>query len=180
MAKKNEQLKPTVIHWFRDVTTDSVDALIDEILARNEENGGAGVKLYMSSAGGNLSAATHFLQIIRHLVPKLQTIATYDVSSAGTMIFLAGRERFAFPRARFLFHEVRDTGKFRSANEEYIRGVADDLAESQRIMVETVAEILGRKPEEIAAICKEDKSFGTDKALELGLIKEVLDPSKTP
>ena len=174
MAEKSEQSKPAIIHWFRDVTTDSVDALIDEILVKNEENGGAGVKLYMSSPGGDLSAATHFLQIIRHLVPRLQTVATYDVSSAGTMIFLAGRERLAFPRARFLFHEVRDTGKFRGANEQYIRGVADDLAESQRIMVETVAEIIGKTPEEILAICKEDKPIGTDKALEIGLIQKVL------
>ena len=179
-AGKKEDAKPSVVHWQHEVTAQSVDALMDEILCADEHSDGAGVKLYISSPGGDFGSAMHFLRTMRHAVPKLQTVATHEVSSAGIMIFLAGRERFAFPRVRFLFHEITASGKMKGAKESDVRETADDLATSQRIMAETVAEILGRSPEEIMALCKDGKPIGTDKALELGLIKEVLDHSKTP
>ena len=179
-AEEKKEAKPTAVHWFREVTAQSVDELMEEILCANEHSDGAGVKLYISSPGGDLGPALHFLHTMRHLVPGLQTFATYEVNSAGVLIFLAGKERFAFPRARFLFHEVMASVKIKGAKASDVREMADTLEDSQKMMAETVAEILGKTSEEIMELCRAEKHIGTDKALEIGLISEVLKLVPTP
>jgi ATP-dependent Clp protease, protease subunit len=131
------------------------------------------INLYISSPGGHVESGDMVHDIIRFIRPKVRTIGSGWVSSAGALIFVgaAREDRYCLPNTRFLLHEPSGG----------IGGSATDMSIQARqieIMRERFhklfAEATGQTPERIANDTARDFWLTTDQALAYGLLGQVI------
>tara|TARA_B100000131_G_scaffold323098_1_gene379815 strand:- start:3532 stop:4128 length:597 start_codon:yes stop_codon:yes gene_type:complete len=63
------------------------------------------IHVFIDTDGGNLKTALSIFDILRLSKAPIYTYALSEVSSAGTVIYLAGDKRFAFTHSQFMMHE---------------------------------------------------------------------------
>ena len=63
------------------------------------------IHVLIDTDGGNLKTALTVFDIFRSSKAPIYTYALSEVSSAGTIIYLAGDKRFAFIHTQFMMHE---------------------------------------------------------------------------
>lgn len=63
------------------------------------------VTLYIHSYGGDLRQATFFCDLVESSHIPIITVATGAAMSAGLLIFLSGKRRYAFPHTKLLIHQ---------------------------------------------------------------------------
>jgi ATP-dependent protease ClpP protease subunit len=89
-----EPITPIALQRLAAQTAAAVGDGVDEIV------------LTIASPGGALLPTLELYRLLLGLPVKLQTHAVGCVASAATILMLAGSERSAHPKAKFLFHEV--------------------------------------------------------------------------
>jgi ATP-dependent Clp protease, protease subunit len=131
------------------------------------------INMYISSPGGHVESGDMVHDMIKFIRPKVRTIGSGWVSSAGALIFVgaAREDRYCLPNTRFLLHEPSGG----------IGGKVTDMSIQARqieIMRERFhklfAEATGQTPERIASDTARDFWLTTDAALAYGLLGQVI------
>ncbi len=142
------------------------------LLALAQENDDP-INLFISSPGGHVESGDMVHDLIKFIRPKVRTIGSGWVASAGALIFVgANREdRYCLPNTRFLLHQPSGG----------VGGKASDIeiqAEQIRLMRERFdrlfAEATGQTPERIASDTQRDFWLNTDQAKDYGLLGSVI------
>ncbi len=145
---------------------------VTHLLALAEESDDP-INLYISSPGGHVESGDMVHDMIKFIRPKVRTIGSGWVSSAGALIFVgaAREDRYCLPNTRFLLHEPSGG----------IGGKVTEMAiQARQIEVmrarfhRLFAEATGQTPERIAADTARDFWLTTDEALEYGLLGKVI------
>lgn len=118
-------------YWkLREQRTYWIDYEIDEdyslielakeiVRINNEEKGNkdpAPITLYIHSYGGDLRQAIFFCDLVESSHVPIITVATGAAMSAGLLIFLSGKRRYAFKHTKLLIHQ--GSGSFTGNYEE--------------------------------------------------------------
>ncbi|NJM82008.1 MAG: ATP-dependent Clp protease proteolytic subunit [Tabrizicola sp.] len=131
------------------------------------------INLYISSPGGHVESGDMVHDVIRFIRPKVRTIGSGWVASAGALIFVAAarEDRYCLPNTRFLLHQPSGG----------IGGKVTDMSIQARqieIMRERFhvlfAAATGQTPERIARDTARDFWLTTDEALDYGLVGSVI------
>jgi ATP-dependent Clp protease protease subunit len=131
------------------------------------------INVFISSPGGHVESGDMVHDVIKFIRPKVRTIGSGWVASAGALIFIgAEREnRYCLPNTRFLLHEPSGG----------IGGQVSDIviqAEQIRIMRERFnklfAQATGQTPEKIAVDTGRDFWLTTPQAVDYGLVGSVI------
>jgi ATP-dependent Clp protease protease subunit len=131
------------------------------------------INVYISSPGGHVESGDMVHDVIKFITPKVRTIGSGWVASAGALIFVgaAKEDRYCLPNTRFLLHQPSGG----------IGGQATDMmiqAEQIRIMRERFdklfAEATGQTPEKIASDTARDFWLTAREAVDYGLVGEVV------
>jgi ATP-dependent protease ClpP protease subunit len=130
------------IYFNDDITTESVFALNRELHAVKMRNtilkvthGLPVVPIYLhiTTNGGCIHSAFSVVDTIKTLGIPVYTVVEGTVSSAGTLISLAGEKKYIMPNAYMLLHELRSGvwGKMSNIEEEIqnLRKMMDHLYE---------------------------------------------------
>lgn len=145
---------------------------VTHLLALAEESDDP-INVYISSPGGHVESGDMVHDVIKFIRPKVRTIGSGWVASAGALIFVgAAREnRYCLPNTRFLLHQPSGG----------IGGKVTDMliqAEQLRLMRarfdNLFAEATGQTPERIAKDTQRDFWLTTSEALEYGLLGRVV------
>ncbi len=137
------------------------------------EAGDDPINVFISSPGGHVESGDMVHDIIKFIKPKVRTIGSGWVASAGALIFVAAEKenRFCLPNTRFLLHEPSGG----------VGGPVTDIqiqAEQLRIMRDRFnrlfAAATGQTPERIAADTARDFWLTTKEALAYGLLGKVI------
>lgn len=137
------------------------------------EAGDAPINLFISSPGGHVESGDMVHDMIKFIKPKVRTIGSGWVASAGALIFVGAdkADRYCLPNTRFLLHQPSGG----------IGGSASDMAiqaEQIRLMRERFdklfAEATGQSPEKISEDTQRDFWLNTDQALKYGLLGKVI------
>ncbi len=132
------------------------------------------INLYISSPGGHVESGDMVHDMIKFIRPRVRTIGSGWVSSAGALIFVgaAREDRYCLPNTRFLLHEPSGG----------IGGKVTDMSIQARqieIMRERFhklfAEATGQTPDRIAKDTARDFWLTTDEALAYGLLGSVIE-----
>jgi ATP-dependent Clp protease protease subunit len=146
--------------------------VVTQLLALAEENDDP-INMFISSPGGHVESGDMVHDMIKFIRPRVRTIGSGWVASAGALIFVgANREdRFCLPNTRFLLHEPSGG----------VGGPVSDIqiqAEQLRIMRERFnklfAEATGQAPERIAKDTERDFWLTPQAAIEYGLLGKVI------
>lgn len=103
------------VHFSGEITTSSMNRLkrrIDKVIADNN-TGPLEITLTLDSTGGNLVESIYFVRYVRSImnqgrvVINTQVSSNRDCESSCTILYTAGKQRFANRRSRFGFHSPR-------------------------------------------------------------------------
>lgn len=146
--------------------------VVTQLLALSQESD-APINMFISSPGGHVESGDMVHDMIKFIKPKVRTIGSGWVSSAGALIFVgAEREnRYCLPNTRFLLHQPSGG----------IYGKVTDMAlQARQIMImrerltDLFAAATGQTPEQIEKDTSRDFWLNTDEAIAYGLLGKVV------
>jgi ATP-dependent Clp protease protease subunit len=145
---------------------------VTHLLALAEESDDP-INLYISSPGGHVESGDMVHDVIKFIRPRVRTIGSGWVSSAGALIFVGAEreDRYCLPNTRFLLHQPSGG----------IGGTASDMAiQARQIEImrdrfhHLFAKATGQTPERIAKDTARDFWMTTQEALDYGLVGSVI------
>lgn len=131
------------------------------------------INLYIDSFGGNAYQAFGLISVIEKSKTEICTICTGAAMSAGFLILISGHKRFAYKYSTPLYHQV---SSFKGGT---LKDLEDDVIETKRLqkmMEKLILEKTYISKEKLKQVYTEklDWYMGSDEALKLGVIDEIL------
>ena len=166
-------LDARIIMLADEVSDDSADRVISELLALSADDPDSDICLFVNSPGGSVLAGLAIYDVMQLVPNDVVTVASGLAASMGQMLLCAGAagKRFALPNAQVLMHEG-------SAG---IGGAAADVAIQAANLVATldrmraiIARHTGRDLDEVARDVGRDRWFNADEAREYGFVDAVV------
>lgn len=145
---------------------------VTQLLALAEESDDP-INVFISSPGGHVESGDMVHDVIGFIRPKVRTIGSGWVASAGALIFVGAEKenRYCLPNTRFLLHQPSGG----------IGGQVSDIqiqANQIRIMSERFhklfADATGQTPEKIAEDTHRDFWLKTQEAVDYGLVGKII------
>ena len=128
------------------------------------------IYLMISTPGGAVVSGINLYNFLRALPIRLITHNMGSVDSIGTVVFLAGSERYASPHTTFMFHGAARNVKG-SVTREALEAHLEALAADQEKIASVIRERARfRKPEDVSLLFRTQSTHGTDFALSHGII----------
>ncbi len=155
-----------------EITDKLAQRAVTHLIALAEESDDP-INVFISSPGGHVESGDMVHDMIRFIRPRVRTIGSGWVASAGALIFVgaAKEDRYCLPNTRFLLHQPSGG----------VGGKVTDIqiqAEQMRIMTarfnKLFAEATGQKPEKIAKDTQRDFWLTTDEAVAYGLVGAII------
>lgn len=149
--------------------------VVTQLLALSQDSD-APINMFISSPGGHVESGDMVHDMIKFITPKVRTIGSGWVASAGALIFVGAdkADRYCLPNTRFLLHQPSGG----------IWGKVSDMtiqAEQIRIMRDRFHDLFaaatGQTPERIAQDTARDFWLNTQQALDYGLLGKVIQSS---
>lgn len=179
--KKDDAANPTAEKLFFKsrnvlVTGEVNDKLakqtVTHLLALAEESDEP-INMFISSPGGHVESGDMVHDMIKFITPKVRTIGSGWVASAGALIFVGAdkEDRYCLPNTRFLLHQPSG-GIGGKVTDMQIQ--AEQIRKMRERFDNLFAEATGQTPEKIAEDTQHDFWLNTDEALEYGLLGKVI------
>ena len=166
--------------YFRSRTVIVAGAINDKLAQRTvahllalAEESDDPINMLISSPGGHVESGDMIHDVIRFIRPRVRTIGSGWVASAGALIFVGAEkaDRYCLPNTRFLIHQPSGG----------IGGTSSDMmiqAEQVRLMRQRLNQIFadatGQSIERIEADTQRDFWLNTQEALDYGLLGQVI------
>lgn len=154
------------------VTQESAMTLIKSLLVLERQDAEAPVTLLISSPGGEVYAGLALIDAMQHVSCPVYTVATGMVASMAAVILAAGTRRMAYAHAYVLIHQLM--GGSGLAQQTDIEIAADHAAELRGVLDALLAERGNCTQEEFHALTERDCWCTAERALELGLVDEII------
>ena len=174
LGSKAEQLffKSRNVIITGEINHKLAERTVKQLLALAED-GDDPINLYISSPGGHVESGDMVHDMIKFIRPKVRTIGSGWVASAGALIFVgaARKSRFCLPNTRFLLHQPSG-GIGGSVTDMTIQ--ADQIEKMRERFHKLFADATGQKPAKIAKDTERDFWLDTKEAIDYGLLGKVI------
>jgi len=120
-------IKKRRVFLDEEVDEASIGWIVRSIMEMVDEDPEAPISLYVNSFGGSAYDGLALYDILESLECPIHTYCLGSAMSMGLILFLAGDERFGYPRATFMAHSL-SAGVWGKVEEMTI-----DLKESKRL-----------------------------------------------
>lgn len=146
--------------------------VVKQLLALAED-GDAPINLIISSPGGHVESGDMVHDMIQFIRPKVRTIGSGWVASAGALIFVgaAFKDRYCLPNTRFLLHQPSG-GIGGQASDMEIQ--AEQIRQIRDRFEDIFAAATGQSKARIAQDTQRDFWLTTEAALDYGLVHQVI------
>ncbi|MFA5141311.1 MAG: ATP-dependent Clp protease proteolytic subunit [Elusimicrobiota bacterium] len=159
-----------------EVTTDSANVLIAQLLYLDAEDNGKEINLYINSPGGMVTAGLAVYDTMQYVKAPITTICIGMAMSFGAVLLTAGTKgrRFALPQARVMIHQPLIGGEGLSGQATDIDVENREMQKTKRILNEILARHSGQPFEKVEKDSDRNFYMSADEAKEYGLIDEVI------
>jgi ATP-dependent Clp protease protease subunit len=157
----------------------SADDIIAQLIVLESQDPDRDITLYINSPGGSFTALTAIYDTMQYIRPDIATYCLGQAASAAAVLLGAGAKgkRYALPNARILIHQpAMSGGDYGQASDIEIQ--ANEVLRMRQWLESTLALHTGRTIEQVEKDIERDKILTAAKALEYGLIDEVLESRK--
>ncbi|MFC1679861.1 ATP-dependent Clp protease proteolytic subunit [Elusimicrobiota bacterium] len=163
-----------------EVTTDSANILIAQLLYLDSEDSGKDINLYINSPGGMVTAGLAVYDTMQYVKAPITTICIGMAMSFGAVLLAAGTKgrRFALPQARIMIHQPLIGGHGLSGQATDIEVEAKEMTNTKKILNEILANHSGQTPEKIEEDSERNYYLSAEEAKEYGLIDQVIANAK--
>lgn len=146
--------------------------VVKQLLALAED-GETPINMIISSPGGHVESGDMVHDMIQFIRPKVRTIGSGWVASAGALIFVGAvlEDRYCLPNTRFLLHKPSGGIGGQASDME----IQAEQIRQMRIRFEDIfAAATGQSQERIAQDTQRDFWLTTEATLDYGLVHKVI------
>ncbi len=173
-------LKDRVVFMGGQVTDESANVVIAQLLFLSNEDPKGDIHFYVNSPGGSVTAGMAIYDTMKWVPNDVATVAMGLAASMGQFLLSAGTKgkRYATPHARVMMHQPSG-GIGGTASDIKIQ--AEQMLHIKQQMAELIAEHTGQSLEQITKDSDRDRWFTAEEAKEYGFVDHVFsDATQTP
>lgn len=166
-------LKERVIFLGDQVTPETANIVVAQLLHLAYEDPKKDIKLYINSPGGSVYDGLAIIDTMNYIEPDVQTIGIGLQASMGAMLLSAGArgKRFALPNARIMIHQPSSGTEGKITDQEIALKEGIYL---KKILAEMMAKNTGKKYEQVVADMERDNWMSAEEAKKYGIVDEVI------
>ena len=166
-------LRDRIVFLSGEVTMESANVVIAQLLFLESENPDKDISLYINSPGGSVYAGLGIFDTMRFIRPQVSTICVGLAASMGAFLLAAGEKgkRFALPNSRIMIHQPSGGSKGMASDIEI---QAREILSLKKALNENLAAMTGQSLETIARDTDRDTYMDPLEAKAYGLIDDVL------
>ena len=166
--------KSRTVLIFGEVDMKMAERVTANLLALAAEDQNKDIKVLIHSPGGHVESGDTIHDMIKSLRPKVKTIGTGWVASAGTHIYLGADKanRFCLPNTRFMIHQP--LGGMRGTASD-IEIEAEEILKMHARINRTIAEETGQPLSKVQNDTDRNFWMGPDEAKTYGLVTRVIE-----
>ncbi len=148
----------------------SCDDLLKKLMALNEDDPNEPITLYINSPGGDVYSGLAVYDYIRIMPAPLITVCVGMAASMGALLFLAGEKRLVMPHSRIMIHDPSfSSGQFGGMKPHELQRIADDLKSVRDVTARVIADVTGKRINQILKVTKDDTYYSAEEAIDFGL-----------
>ncbi|MCS7185224.1 MAG: ATP-dependent Clp protease proteolytic subunit [bacterium] len=161
--------------WEGEVTVDSANALIAQMLYLEAEDPNKEINLYINSPGGLVYAGLAVYDTMQYIRCPVTTICMGMAMSFGALLLAAGTKgrRYALPHSRIMIHQPQVFGSMRgSATDVEIE--TNEIILLKKRLTEILSKHTGKPIEKVSKDIERNYYMSAEEAKEYGIIDEVI------
>ena len=167
-------LKERVVFLGDQVTPETANIVIAQLLHLAYEDLKKDIKLYINSPGGSVYDGLAIIDTMNYIEPDVQTIGIGLQASMGAMLLSAGAKgkRFALPNARIMIHQPSSGTEGKITDQEIALKEGIYL---KKVLIDMMAKNTGKSAKEIEKDMDRDNWMSAQEAKDYGIIDEVIE-----
>lgn len=166
-------LKERVVFLGDEVTPETANIVVAQLLHLAYEDPKKDIKLYINSPGGSVYDGLAIIDTMNYIEPDVQTIGIGLQASMGAMLLSAGAKgkRFALPNSRIMIHQPSSGTKGKITDQEIALKEGIYL---KKVLIDMMAKNTGKTAKEIERDMDRDNWMSAEEAKKYGIIDEVI------
>ncbi len=170
-------LKDRIVFLGGEVTDDSANLIIAQMLFLEMEDPDADIMFYINSPGGSVSAGMAIYDTMQYLRCEVSTVCVGLAASMGAFLLAAGAKgkRKALPNAEIMIHQPLGGAQGQASD---IAIHAEQILRIKKKLNEILAKNTGRPLEIVQADTDRDHFLTAEEARDYGLIDEIIAPRR--
>jgi len=166
-------LSGRIVFLGTQVDDTSANLVMAQLIHLESEDPDKDISLYINSPGGSVTALLGIYDTMQYIRPDVSTTCLGWAASAAAVILAAGAtgKRYALPHSTVLLHQPSGGAQGRSAD---IDIQAREILRQRALVDEILARHTGQPVERIARDTDRDFILDAERALEYGLVDEIL------
>lgn len=170
---EDEMLTQREIGCVGEITTESVNSIITQILYLSRQDDQKEITIYINSPGGEVSSGLALYDIMQAVKCPIHTVCIGIAASMGAILFAAGDKRDILPHARVMIHDPLISSGV-GGNALRIKSLSEDLMRTRKITGKILAKHTKKTIDEIYAKTATDSYFYAEEAVAFGLADNII------
>ena len=166
-------MKDRIIFLGGEVTDDSANAIIAQLLFLEADDPKKDIFMYINSPGGSVTAGMAIFDTMQYVKPDVCTFCVGMAASMGAFLLAAGEKgkRFALPNSEIMIHQPLGGASGQATDIEiHARRIIEIKDKMNRILSERT----GQDLEKVRQDTERDYFMEAQAAMEYGLIDKVI------
>ena len=166
-------LKDRIIFLGEQVTDDSANLIVAQMLFLESEDPGKDIQFYINSPGGSVTAGMAIYDTMQYIKCDVSTICIGMAASMGSFLLSGGTNgnRMALPNAEIMIHQPSGGAQGQATE---IQIAAEHILKTKKKLNEILAKNTGQPLETIERDTDRDNFMTAEEALAYGLIDSVI------
>ena len=166
-------LRERIIFLHGEVTADSMNLIVAQMLFLEAEDPEKDIYLYINSPGGSVSAGLGLYDTMNHIRPDVATICMGLAASMGAFLLSAGEKgkRMILPNARVMIHQPSGGAQGQATDIEI---QAKEILYLKQMLNQAMADHTGQSLDKIKEDTERDFFMSPDEAVEYGIVDKVI------
>ncbi len=167
-------LRERIIFLHGQVTADSMNLIVAQMLFLEAEDPEKDIYLYINSPGGSVSAGLGLYDTMRHIRPDVATICMGLAASMGAFLLSAGTKgkRMILPNARVMIHQPSGGAQGQATDIEI---QAKEILYLKDMLNKAMSDHTSQPLEKIKEDTERDFFMSPEEAVEYGIVDKVID-----
>jgi ATP-dependent Clp protease protease subunit len=166
-------LKDRIIFLGTAINDDVANLVIAQMLYLESDDPDKEIFFYLNTPGGHVSSGLAIYDTMQYIKPAVSTFCMGQAASMGALLLAAGQKgkRYALPHSRILIHQP--LGGFQGQATD-IDIQAREILRLKEELNQILAGLTGQPLEKIASDTERDYYMTGAKAMEYGIIDEII------
>ena len=166
-------LKDRIIFLGEEVTDDTANIIVAEMLFLESEDPNKDIHLYINSPGGSVSAGFAIYDTMRYIKCDVSTTCIGMAASMGAFLLAGGTKgkRYALPNSEIMIHQPSGGAHGQASD---IKIQAEQIIQTRKKLNEYLSENSGQPLDVIERDTERDHWMTAEEAKAYGLVDEVV------